>query len=57
MDPIVVIDDWPTLYDLAAGLIAAADKSQPVRFAIDDGGLKLSIGRGTWTPPLGQVTP
>jgi hypothetical protein len=57
MELIIAIDDADVLRDIAIDLITAADELQTVRFAIDDGGLKYAVGRWTWTPPIGQVTP
>lgn len=36
-------------------LTDAATDGATVRVAIDDGGLKLSVDRGTWTPPIGML--
>lgn len=35
--------------------VAARPEVHSVRVAIDDGGVKLSIDRGSWTRPLGEV--
>lgn len=34
-------------------LVNAAAENLPTRVAIDDGGVKFSIARGTWSPPIG----
>jgi hypothetical protein len=39
---------------IGAMLDRAAMAYEHVRVAIDDGGLKLAIGRESWTPPLGR---
>jgi hypothetical protein len=57
MEPIITIDDSDTLERIGTALIRAGGDLEPVRFAIDDGGLKFAVGRWTWSPPLGQVTP
>jgi hypothetical protein len=36
-------------------LTDAATDGSPVRVAIDDGGVKLSVARGTWTPAIGSI--
>ena len=38
---------------IGAMLDRAATEYQPVRVAIDDGGVKLAIGHQSWTPPIG----
>lgn len=35
-------------------LVGAAERWERVRFAIDDGGVKIAVGRGAWTPAIGQ---
>lgn len=35
-------------------LVGAAERWERVRFAIDDGGVKIAVGAGTWTPAIGQ---
>lgn len=36
-------------------LVTAAAEGLPTRVAIDDGGVKFSVARGTWTPPIGSL--
>jgi hypothetical protein len=33
----------------------AANAGDLVRVALDDGGLKLAVGRYSWTPPIGVL--
>ena len=47
-------DDSAMIGDM---LIGAAAARVPVRVAIDDGGLKVSAGRSTWTPAIGTPDP
>lgn len=35
-------------------LFLSLKAARSVRFAIDGGGLKISLDRGTWSPPIGQ---
>lgn len=35
-------------------LVGAASRWERVRFAIDEGGVKIAVGRGTWTPAIGK---
>lgn len=52
-----VITVEPEDSDWLAGVFAgAASMRDPVRVAIDDGGVKVSVGRHTWSPPIGTVT-
>jgi hypothetical protein len=44
--------DW-----LASLFVGAADRGDAVRVAIDEGGVKFAVGRGTWTPAIGTWIP
>ena len=44
--------DW-----IAGMFVGAAERRDSVRVAIDDGGVKFSVGRGAWTPPIGKQLP
>jgi hypothetical protein len=39
---------------LAAHLAEAQSGQELTRLAIDDGGVKLAVGRWSWTPPIGR---
>jgi hypothetical protein len=41
--------------DLAEELDYAAQKHLPARVAVDDGGPKISVDRGLWSPPIGSM--
>jgi len=41
--------DW-----LSGMFVGAAERRDPVRVAIDDGGVKFKVGNGTWTPAIGK---
>jgi len=34
--------------------VGAAERREPVRVAIDDGGVKFAVGRGAWTAAIGR---
>lgn len=51
MDSVIEVDA-ETAQQLAEYL---ASTTRGARFAIDDGGVKVSVDRGVWTPPLGSV--
>ena len=52
-----VITVKPSDCDYLAGLFTGAgDRVESVRVAIDDGGCKFAVGRGTWTHAIGEVT-
>lgn len=53
MDPIVELTPGEADHLLAL-LTDSRREYQSVKFAFDDG-LKVKIGLGTWTPPMGQV--
>ncbi len=53
MDPIIKLDGVEVEH-----LIDALESTQLIhtlRFAIDDGGVKVKINWGMWSPPLGKV--
>ncbi len=51
MDTVIEVD--ANTAKLIAEYLATATRG--ARFAIDDGGVKVSVDRATWTPPLGSV--
>jgi hypothetical protein len=51
----VIIHLSPADAGLLAGVLAEASADMELtRLAIDDGGVKLGVGRYTWTPPIGR---
>jgi len=40
--------------DIAEILLEAGNEHDHVRVAIDDGGVKLAVGRGVWSLPIGR---
>lgn len=50
-----VITVAPDDAEWLAGMFArAAARLETVRVAIDEGGVKVAVGRGTWTPAIGE---
>ena len=51
----VITLDGEALSIVADQLARAVKDRSSVRVAIDDGGVKFSVGRGSWSPALGTV--
>lgn len=54
-EQVVTLESRDLLRDLADELGYAANRSQRVRLMIQDGGLKIATGYGSWSPPLGTI--
>lgn len=52
---IVTITDRQTMRQLAEELGWAAHRSDRVRLVVQDGGIKIAIGAGSWSLPMGTV--
>jgi hypothetical protein len=58
MEDIVIISrDGSDLGRLRDLFNHAERTAQPIRFTVDEGTLKLKVGHGTWSPPLGHRDP
>ena len=53
-DGVVYLDHQAT-QAAAEELIRALGKGWRVRVAVDDGGLKIAVGYGSWSPPYGTT--
>lgn len=58
MDEIVIIGRGGIDINRLRDLFNHAERTAaPLRFCVDDGALKVKVGGGTWSPPLGSLDP
>lgn len=57
MDPIVILKDEELEHFLSYmdSIREYSGRLFEIRVAIDEGGVKMSFDRGTWTRPMGEV--
>ena len=51
----VIVLDPQDVADVAAELARALQTGQSVRMAVDSDAVKVKIGYGSWSPPLGVM--
>lgn len=58
MEDIVIINRDGVDINRLRDLINHAERTAaPLRFCVDDGTLKVKVGQGTWSPPMGSLDP
>lgn len=50
---IVKIEDASTIDEIRRAI--NSPRTHTLRFSVDDGGVKIKVNQGVWSPPLGKV--
>ena len=50
---IVKVEDTPTIEEIRRAI--NSPRTHTLRFSVSDGGVKIKVNQGVWSPPLGEV--